>query len=52
MSSAEYIILRLIVTTDIVVSAMLPWLLALVAAAVSVCAAHLVRRILCRLNIM
>lgn len=52
MSSVEYIILHLIASADIAVSAAIPWIMALAAAAVSVCATLLVRRIVCRLNIM
>lgn len=52
MSSVECLILRVIATADIIVSATLPWFLALTAAMVSVCVALLVRRIVCRLNIM
>lgn len=52
MSSAEYYILCLIALADIAVSAAIPWIMALAVAAASACAALLVRRIVCRLNIM
>lgn len=51
MSSVESIILRLVATIDIIVTMMIPWLMALAAVVVSVCAALLVRRIVGRLNV-
>ena len=52
MSSVETIILRLIAMLDIIVIAIIPWLMGLAAAAFSICTALLVRRIVGKLNLM
>lgn len=52
MTSIESIILRLVATLDIIISAAVPWLMGLAAVVISVCAALLVRRIVRRLDII
>ena len=52
MSSVETIILRLIAMLDIIVSAIIPWLMGLAAAAFSICASLIVRMIVNKQNIM
>lgn len=52
MTSIESIILRLVATLDLVISAVVPWLMGIAAVIISICAALLVRRIVLRLGIM